>query len=188
MAPKTTKSELTEIIFLFFLTLFFTFFLNKNFYFLKLTYFAPFLILIFYKTSIYTSIWLSIISGLILDLFSSSYFGLNAICYASASVFLYNEKKYFSLKNINISIFTAIYSFIFSLFYPLCLFIFEKGIKITFKWMITDLLIMPFIDGIYAFLLFAIPLIFIQKTKNINLRNLWKRLRKKNFRRSQRLQ
>jgi hypothetical protein len=54
--------------------------------------------------------------------------------------------------------------------------------------MITDLLIMPFVDGIYAFLLFAIPLIFIQKTKNINLRNLWKKLRRKNFRRSQKLQ
>ncbi|NGX56101.1 MAG: hypothetical protein K1060chlam5_00336 [Candidatus Anoxychlamydiales bacterium] len=185
MASKTTESSFKEVIFLFFLTVFYTFFLNKHLHFIKLIYFAPFITLIFYKTSIYTSLWLSIICGLIIDLFSSSYFGLNAICYSATTIFLYNEKKYFSYKNINIFIFTTIYSFIFSMFYPLSLFIFEKGIKITLKWMISDLVIMPLTDGAYAFLLFSLPLILLQKTKTIKLQNLWKRFKRKSFRRSQ---
>ena len=157
---------------IFFLSLFFNAFLSSIFP-LKLIYFAPFLTILFYKNSFLNILWLSVICGLITDSFSSSTFGIYSLNYLIASFFLYREKRFFNDSIINTSIFTSIYAAIFSLFNPLLFFIFDKKVILSIKWLITDIILMPIIDGIYAFLFFALPLYFIAYIKKVDFKKLW---------------
>ena len=140
---------------------------------LKLVHFAPFLILLFYQKDFISSLWISALCGLIVDIFSSNSFGLFALCYTTGSFFLYKEKRFFNDKAISLSVFTSIYSLIFSLFTPLLFFIFDKKINLSIKWLLTDVIIMPLFDGLYAFMFFALPILLIKQVKKINFKTLW---------------
>ena len=161
-----------QLIYAFSIALFSSIFLNC-FINVKFIYFAPFLLLAFYKKSFISVLWLSGLCGLICDFFSSNALGIFALNYLLASLFLFRERRFFNDKPINLSIFTTIYAFIFSLFNPILFFMFDKNLNLSIKWVATDLLIMPLLDGIYAFLFFAVPLLLIEQIKKINFKNLW---------------
>lgn len=145
---------------------------------IKFTYFAPFIIFLFFRFSFISILWLSTILGLIQDLFSASFFGINAICYLICSMLLFREKRFFNEKPINLSIFTAIFSLVFSITTPLLFFILDKKMKLTLKWIATDLAAFPILDGIYAFIFFAVPILFFEKTTKTGFKNLWIKYKK----------
>ncbi len=168
-----TKNKLKYQIYLsFFLALFCLLFFPA-FFFLKLIYFAPFLIISFYNSSFVKVLWLSILCGIFSDVLATSSFGVISLSYLSASCFLYREKRFFNDKPVNLSIFTGLYSIVFSIFNLLFLFIFDKTVIISFKWTLSDLLIMPVFDGIYAFLWFSLPFLVIEKIKRTNFKTIW---------------
>ncbi|NGX34932.1 MAG: hypothetical protein K1060chlam1_01294 [Candidatus Anoxychlamydiales bacterium] len=184
MAQKKESFIKTKIIFLFF-TSFFSMIFFSN---IKFIYFAPLLIFLFYNISFASILWIACLVGFIQDLFSEAFFGINAILYLLSSIILYRGKKYFNDKPINLSIFTWIFSIIFSVLSPILFFIFDKKINLSITWLITDVILYPAIDGIYAFLFFAMPILFFEYLKKTGYKNLWIGLKTKIFRRSQKAQ
>jgi len=179
MASKKEKFKKLKFFLLLFIAMismiFFSSFVN-----IKFIYFAPFIIFLFYRFNFITILWISTLLGFFQDLFSSSFFGISAISYLICSIILFREKRFFNDKPINLSIFTIIYSVIYSLFNPILFFIFDKKINLSIKWVATDLLIFPLLDGIYALILFAMPILLIENfTKFGFFKNLWTTLTKK---------
>lgn len=148
-------------------TLFFPIFLPH----LHLLTFTPFLALACMRKSFIYVLWLSILSGLVLDLFTSEVgFGLNALAYVLTTVVLYNQKRHFFVdKPLGLSVYTTFISFVVSFF----LLIFQR-VSFSLGMNVTELLIMPIIDGLYAFLWFTCPLTLYHHAKKIGWRRLFK--------------
>jgi len=156
---------------------------------MKLIYFAPLLIFLFYRLSYISILWISIFLGLFQDVFSSNFFGINALAYFFSSLFSYNQKKIFNDKPINLSIFTMLFSLIYSFLLPILFFMLDKKVGLSIKWLITDMIIFPMIDGIYAFLFFAFPIWLFDKLRKMGLtkmdfKNLWTKYKKIIFQKS----
>ncbi len=183
MAQKKELFIKSKMFLLFFISIFSMIFFS-SFIDIKFIYFAPLIIFSFYRFSFIIVLWISVLLGLIQDLFSSSFFGLNALCYLLSSMILYREKRFFNEKSINLSIFTTVFSLIFSIFNPLLFFIFDKKINLSIKWVAADLVIFPALDGIYAFIFFAVPLLIFEKIEKNGFKNLWMKYKKMIFHRS----
>ena len=131
----------------------------------KLTYFAPFLIICYYKKPLETCLWLSLLCGLIMDLLSSQrHLGIHSLNYCLTTALLYSQKQHFfedSLSTIPIMtfLFAAVSTIIQIPLYTL----FESGISLSSEWWINDLLIMPFVDALYGFVWFTLPAIFLPR-------------------------
>jgi len=183
MAYKKEKFIKIKILILFFISIFSMIFFS-SFINIKFIYFTPLIIFLFYRFSFISILWISIILGLIQDFFSTNFFGINTICYFLSSSILYKERKFFKDKPINLSIFTSIFSLIFSIFNPFLFFIFDKKINLSIKWIATDLILFPVLDGLYAFIFFAMPLLFFEKITKIRYKNLWMKYKKIIFQKS----
>lgn len=183
MAQKKESFIKTKIL-LFFLVSFFSMIFFSN---IKFIFFAPLIIFLFYNISFISILWIAAILGFTQDLFSSTFFGINAISYLVSSIILYREKKYFNDKPINLSIFTMVFSIIFSILSPILFFIFDKKINLSITWIITDIIMYPILDGIYAFLFFAMPILFFEYLKKVGYKNLWIGLKTKIFQKSRRV-
>lgn len=148
----------TSLIFSFIIATFFTIFSSSLFPYFKPVFYAPFLVLLFFNLRISSTLWLSCLSGLIVDLFSSTHLGLHALISILCASFFYRQKRFFKETPINIAIFSSLISFVYVLLNAILLFVFEKGIKITPSWVMTDLIAMSFFDGLYALICFALPI------------------------------
>jgi len=127
---------------------------------LKLIFYSPFIAITLFKKNFSFCIWLSILSGIITDLFSSFHFGLHTLSYTLAILTIFNLKRFFKESIINITIISILISIFYTFSLIIFFFIFEKSLKLSFNWIITDLIIMPFFDGIYTFSLLIILKIF----------------------------
>lgn len=182
MAQKKDKFIKTKIFLLFFIS-FFSMIVFSNFSNIKFIYFAPLLIFLFYNVSFISILWIATLLGFFQDLFSSSFFGINAILYLIATLVLYKEKRFFNDKPINLSIFTMVFSIVFSFLTPILFFIFDKKINLSITWILTDIIIYPILDGIWAFIFFAMPLLFFDNFRKIGFKNLWINFKKVIFQR-----
>jgi rod shape-determining protein MreD len=131
---------------------------------LKLTFFAPFLVLVYYKKSYLSSMWIALFCGLIMDIFSSqARFGLYAVNYCVTTWFLFRQKRHFFEDSVStLPIMTYFFAVISSLVQVLLLSIFVKSMHLTLVWVGTDLIMMPILDAIYAFVWFTLPRISIK--------------------------
>ncbi len=131
---------------------------------LPLQYFAPFIIILFYEKSRVTVLWISLLCGLCMDLLSShAHFGIYALNYCICSQILYSKKPLFFEDALStIPLFSGWYSFCSTGIQFLLLHLFGKGFPLTFQWLAIDMGLMSFFDASYAFLLFSIPLTFLQ--------------------------
>ncbi len=182
MAQKKTKRNNLVIIY-YLLATFSALFLSSILPGFKLIYYSPFLVILFFNTTYPKTLWLASLAGLTIDLLSSTTFGINAINYTLTAALLYRFKQFFNDKPINLSIFTLIVSVVYSILQILLLFIFDKGILISWGWIVTDLLFMPLLDALYAFIWFSCPIILYEKTKKIT-KNNYELFKKRNFFRS----
>lgn len=164
------KFKKIKITLLFFISFFSMLFLN-----IKFIYFAPLIVYLFYRFSLISILWISILIGLLQDLFSATYFSINALSYLFTTLFLYKQKRFFTDGGINLSILATIYSFLFSIINISIYFIFDKNLIITLKWAFSDLIVFPILDGIYTFIFFAIPIIIFEKITKLGFKNLWMR-------------
>ena len=134
---------------------------------LKLVFFAPFLSILYFKKDFIKSLYYSFSVGIILDLFSSSIMGLNALCYTLTTFFLYKQKKFFKQNTLSIFMFTIVISITYSILYFIFSFVLERRV-LPFSFL-SDLFLMPFLDGVYAFLFFIFPMKIFEKTKGLNI-------------------
>lgn len=147
-----------KVIYSFFISLFLAIFLSSFFPYYKPVYFAPFLALSFFNTTLITSLYLSFLGGAVIDLLSSTHMGMNALIYTLCAACFFRQKKYFKDSFLSLSLFTILISFTYTFINVILLYVFEKKITISILWMLTDFVMLPIFDGIYAFLFYSLPL------------------------------
>lgn len=150
----------------FLITFLLTLFQPALFPFLRLMFFVPFLIILFYQKSYLTCLWISFGCGLILDLLSSkTHFGLFALNYTLTTWILYERRRNFFGDNLStLPIMTFFFSVITTVIQYGLMYMFENNFHLSFKWIVSDLLVMPLADSTYAFILFILPSFILGKT------------------------
>ncbi len=135
--------------------------------------FAPFLAILFHRVSFSKALWISFFCGLLIDCLSSQLrFGLFALSHVFVSVLLYREKRhFFEEKALALSLFATLISAFLSLFFMLFSY-WSEAIEWSITLALSDLVLMPFLDGVYAFLWFTCPLSLILYFKKHGLRHL----------------
>ncbi len=144
---------------------------------LHLSFFAPFLALTYHAATLSKSLWLSLVCGVILDLLSSEFrFGLHTLTFVLATLVLYAHKRhFFEDKPLALSIFTAIISTILTLLQFILVHLFDRGIAFSTLTVLTDVIFMSLVDGLYAFLWFTCPLRLYIYTKKVGWKNLFRK-------------
>ncbi|MDJ0652264.1 MAG: hypothetical protein QNJ27_04600 [Simkaniaceae bacterium] len=129
--------------------------------------FSPYLAILYWRSKWMKALWVSILCGFILDLFSTSPFGLRALQLLLVTISLYSFRIYFVDKSSGLASYTALISLGSTLISRLLLTLYDPGLPFTFKGLITDFLLMPLADALYAFLFFSCPLIFYRLLRKL---------------------
>lgn len=130
--------------------------------------FCPFLSLVMLRTSFTQALWLGCIAGVLMDLISSDPIGVHAVGYTLAISLLFRFKKHFLYEEpFHLSLLSALFSFTSTLLGLLLLFLFDRRVPLQGRWILTDLIGMPLIDGLFAFVWFAAPLSLSSKLKRM---------------------
>ncbi|MGD2170126.1 MAG: hypothetical protein PVI40_07805 [Chlamydiota bacterium] len=113
--------------------------------------FLPFLALSFLLKDRPTSLWMCIGSGVIVDCFTYTKMGIWPLNFCLLNLTCYSLKTYFYAdKPLHLGIYTAILSFVSSLFHVIFLFLFDRSLSFSGKWVVIDFGFMPLMDGVYA--------------------------------------
>jgi len=131
----------------------------------RLIFFAPLLVIMYYKKPLVSCLWISCLCGLMLDLLSSQvHFGLYASCYTLTTALLYSQRYNFFADSIStLPLMTFFFSVLSTLIQWGMVYAFEQKSAFSLQWIATDLIYMPFMDASYAFILFVIPNLFFGK-------------------------
>ena len=132
----------------------------------KVWVFSPFLAITFHRLSFSRSLWISFFCGLLIDCLSSQFsFGWFACVHVLGTFFLFRRKRhFFEDKPFALSFYSALLSLFFSSSVLLLSF-WHRKIPITPPLLFSELLFMPFLDALYAFLWFTCPLSLIAYVK-----------------------
>ncbi|MCH9609480.1 MAG: hypothetical protein S4CHLAM45_10020 [Chlamydiales bacterium] len=124
-----------------------------------LVFFAPHLVVCFYKKTRYAVLWRSLGCGVLIDLLSSApIFGVTPLSYSIATLFLYGRKSnFFEDKPSTIPVLTIFFSMVVGVITAAIYLIFGSGYTFSWRFIVTDLLEMPILDGLFALFLFALP-------------------------------
>ncbi len=165
------------LIFSFILALIGAVFGSVFFPYLHLSFFAPFLALTYHATTLSKALWISLACGLILDLISSEFrFGLSTLTFVLATLLLYAQKKhFFEDKPVALSLFTAAIAAVLTLLQFILVHLFDRGIPFSALTIVTDVIFMSVVDGLYAFLWFTCPMRLYIYIKKVG----WKKLFRK---------
>ncbi|MCX6988829.1 MAG: hypothetical protein NTZ52_04935 [Chlamydiae bacterium] len=127
---------------------------------IKLATFAPLLAIAFHRTSLLQSLWISVFCGLFIDTCSSQHhYGLHALCFALATpICYYHKRHFFEEKAVALSLYTSLISSVYALILITLTTIFHKQFVITFDLMLSEALLTPIFDALYAFLCFTVPM------------------------------
>lgn len=153
-------------LFIYFATgLAFTLFMPVLFPALKLFYMIPFLIRSYYLKPLSTALWLSLWTGVLLDLFSAgTRFGLHSTVYVFTTYFLYSLKKnFFEDSFTTLPVMCFLFSVVSTLFNLLLLSLLDTPVVPSLSFLFTDLLLMPMGDMIFALLVFSLPALLFGK-------------------------
>ncbi|WP_068468408.1 rod shape-determining protein MreD [Candidatus Protochlamydia phocaeensis] len=126
---------------------------------LRLTFFAPFLIISFYRQHKINCLWLAILCGFVLDLFSTqTRIGFYALTYCLTVELLYSSKRHFFEDSLStIPLMTFFFAILATLLQTVLLYIFGQGLILSWQWAKNDLFWMPLQDALFAGLAFSFP-------------------------------
>lgn len=116
--------------------------------------FAPFLVTIYYFKAFSSCLWWSFAAGFVVDLLSShTPLGLHAAVFCLATAYLYDKKQFFFVDNLStFPLMTTFFSFLATLLLALM-----SGIPLSLDWVISDLVLMPLADALFAFVCYTLP-------------------------------
>jgi hypothetical protein len=138
------------------------------------------------------ALWIGAGIGLLIDAASPSIpFGFFAINYTLSALVVFRYKKFFSEEKILIfPIYAILFSFISTFIHFILYGLIDLQLKLNFFTLLTDLILMPIFDGVYAFLFVFGPIAlyrhllskkqilvyrrFYRKTKNTLKGTYWK--------------
>ncbi len=166
-----------SLFFPFSLALFIALFGTALFPHIKFTAFAPFLALLYNKKSFSSSLWISALCGLSLDLLSSErLLGLYALSYSLTTLLAFKQKRhFFEDKPLALSLFTLLISVISTLCQILLISIFDRSLPLSGKLFLTDIILMPMVDALYAFLWFSCPMMLYLHIQRVGWRAFLKK-------------
>lgn len=126
---------------------------------LRVQFFAPFIVILFYRKPIDKCLWASFGCGLILDLLSSyDHLGLTAIAFTLTTWALHRQRRnFFADSLMTLPIMTFLYSSVSTAMQALILTGFGHKVSIDKQWIFTDLTLLPALDALFAFALFVLP-------------------------------
>ena len=121
--------------------------------------FAPFLVILFYKKPFFTCLLTALACGFVMDLLSSySRLGLYAMTYFMTTWLIFKLRRHFFADRLTtLPIMTFFFSVLATVFHFSVVYALEGELAITWKWMFTDLVYMPAVDALYAFVVFILP-------------------------------
>ncbi len=127
---------------------------------LHLVAFAPFFAIAMQRLSLQSSLWVGTLVGLFVDLTSSSLrFGFFSLGYTLTCWIAYKQRKhFFDDQSLSLSLYTAFISCLASALQLTFLSFGPSRLPLDLSFLFSDLLIMPLIDGLYAFFWFTCPL------------------------------
>lgn len=137
---------------------------------IKLATFAPLLAITFQRMPFLKSVWISVLCGLFLDTFSSQHhYGMHAICFVLAAPICYPHKRhFFEEKPLALSLYTSLISSIYALILMTVVTIVNKQFPITIELILSEGILTPILDALYALLCFTLPMrmyLYIQSGK-----------------------
>lgn len=131
---------------------------------LKLAYLAPLMAWTLYKKNTLSFLSYSLLAGFLLDLLSASPFGLWSINYLlSAIALLYFKPFFFADKFFTLPLVTLIFSVISTLIYAFSQRAFFQAFEWSLLWVLTDLIVYPLGDALYALVAFTLPLKYLEQ-------------------------
>jgi rod shape-determining protein MreD len=140
--------------------------------------FAPYLAILILKLPHTQSLILASLCGAIMDLMSDDPIGLHAINYTVSVWLFFKIKSHFSFeKATHLTLLTALISSFSTIFQLILLFLFDRRVPFSGRWAFMELIGMPIVDAIYAFIWFVAPMDLFQKVRK-KLVIFW--LKKKN--------
>lgn len=121
-----------------------------------LTFFAPFLAIVYYQKSYLVSLWASLLCGFILDLLAvNTQMGLHAIGYCLTTALLYKQRRHFFADSIStLPLMTFFFASLSTVWQLVLMYTLRQDIPLYWDWIITDLIYMPALDALYAFCCF----------------------------------
>lgn len=131
-----------------------------------LTFFAPFIVLMFYKKSYVACLWISLFCGVIMDLLSAhTPIGIHAINYCMVSWILYGQKRNFFEDSLStLPILTALFAACSIILQTALMSFMDNPILISWQWFKEDLIKISLWDAFYAFVWFTVPSLFLPRT------------------------
>lgn len=119
---------------------------------------------------------LAFLLGLFLDLICSTPFGLYALVFTLATALCERHKQLFPIGLVGVFLYTAEISIACQLLEVIALAFLQHAPVLSFKWLFTDLILMPCIDGVYGVVFFALPIKAFQMLQlHIKLKPLLKK-------------
>ena len=135
---------------------------------IKIMFFAPFLVITFYQKELISSLWWAFATGLIIDLISfQPPFGFYACNYVITTLILHPQRRNFFADHMTtLPIMTFFFSVVSTILQLIVLQIFANPVMISMRFLLTDVLIMPLVDALFAYVWFElIPVAFFKKSK-----------------------
>lgn len=125
----------------------------------KLLFFAPLIIILYYQKSYSFCLWISLICGLILDILSSfNHLGIFALNFSVTTALLYGYRRNFFADSLTtLPLMTFFFSVIFTIFQSILIYTFEGKLILSWKWFMTDLILLPAGDAVFGFACFIFP-------------------------------
>lgn len=136
---------------------------------LRLFYLAPFLIICFYNQSKLKCLWLSLICGFIIDLFSAqTRLGFYACNYVLTTWILYGQKQnYYEDSPTTFPIMTFYFAVLSTSIFSMMMMILGTKPIFSIEFFKNDLIFMPFYDAIYCGICFTFPYLFFPNSPKI---------------------
>jgi rod shape-determining protein MreD len=157
------------LLFPFFLACFFALFGTALIQEIKLLAFAPFLALLYNRSTFQSSLWVASLCGLIVDLVSSQFcLGLHALNYCMTTVLLYRQRRhFFEDKPLAVCLFTLLISIVSTSVDLLFTALFAGPVPLSGKLLGVELIVMPMLDAVFAYFWFCCPIILYLYIKKL---------------------
>lgn len=126
---------------------------------LSILFFAPFLVMCCYRTSLSSVLWWAFTCGLVTDLFSfHSRLGTYALINCLTVSLVYRFQVYFFIDRLStLPIMTALYSFIASWIHVVLFYLNGYPFFLSWPWLKSNLLMTTWEDALYAGICFTLP-------------------------------
>lgn len=129
--------------------------------------YAPYLMWVLMHKSLKEVLWHSLLCGAIIDMLQSTCaFGTSSLCYVLVALVLYRYKWWFFNDKLgSLSLFSLLFSILFSFLQWISLNVQTHTLQLSWYALMSDFILMPICDSLYAFICFTAPLIIYEQIK-----------------------